>query len=224
MSVARAYKSQSGVSILVVPLAVSVLLLVGALVFGGWAFMQMQDYKDNTDAKIATAVDTAKAQEDQAKAAAFAEQEKSPLRTYKGPSSYGSVTIKYPKTWSAYIADTRNGSPFINGYFDPGTVPDVQAQSSVFALRVQLVQDSYSSILTTLAANVKQGKTTVKPYKVPKVPNVIGSRAEGLLLGGKTGSMVVIPLRNTTLEIWTEAPQFKGDFDKYILPNFSFAP
>jgi hypothetical protein len=199
-------------------------LLVSALGFGGWAFAQMLDYKNNVDAKVATAVDAAKAQEDQAKDAAFAEQEKSPLRTYTGPSAYGSVKIQYPKTWSAYVADGRNSSPFIDAYFYPGAVPDIQSQNSVFALRVQLVQDSYSSVINSLAGYIHQGKTTVRPYKSAKVPSVIGARIEGALPNNKSGSMVVIPLRNMTLKIWTEAPQFKADFDKYILPNYSFAP
>jgi hypothetical protein len=33
-----------------------------------------------------------------------------------------------------------------------------------------------------------------------------------------------LPLRSQTVKIWTEGSQYGGDFNKYILPNFSFSP
>jgi len=59
---------------------------------------------------------------------------------------------------------------------------------------------------------------------VPKVPGVIGVKVTGALGNGKSGTMVVIPLRNMTLKLWTEAPSFQQDFNTNILPNLSFAP
>ena len=215
---------QQGFSALVIPLVLTIGLLLAAIGFGAWAFMGMLDYKNNTDAKIASAVDTAKRAEDKVKDAAFAEQEKSPFRTYAGPTAYGSIKVKYPKTWSAYVIDTRGSSPFVDAYFYPGSVPDAQSPNSAFALRVQLVQDSYSNVLNSISSYVRQGQTKVRPYKAPKVPSVIGSRLDGRLPGNKSGSMIILPLRNMTLKVWTEAPQFKSDFDKNILPNFTFAP
>jgi len=213
-----------GFSILVIPLVLSILLLIGAAVFGGWAYSKMLDYKNNADAKIAAAVQVAKQQEDTAKDAAFAQAEKNPLRTYTGPGAYGSVTVSYPKTWSAYVADDTNSSPYIDGYFNPGVVPDVQGQSSAFALRVQVLQQSYSSAVASFTGNVQSGATKITPYHMPKVPNVIGVRAEGKLDGQTSGSMVILPLRNMTLEVWTETPATQSDFDNIILPNFTFAP
>ena len=220
----RKASSQSGMSPLALPLGISVVFLLAAVIFGGWAFMQMLDYKNNSDQKVQAAVAQAKQQEDKAKDAAFAEAQKQPLTVYKGPATYGSVTISYPKIWSAYIADTRTGSPFVDGYFYPGVVPDVQAQSSSYALRVEVVQNSYSDELRNFSSFVQQGKTKVSPFKAPKVPSVVGARVDGQLSGLKSGSMVLIPLRNMTLELWTEAPQFQDDFNNYILPNFTFAP
>lgn len=213
-----------GFSVLVIPLVLSILLLIGAAVFGGWAYGKMLDYKNNTDAKIAAAVQVAKQQEDVAKDAAFAQAEKNPLRTYTGPGAYGSVSVSYPKTWSAYVADDTNNSPYIDGYFNPGVVPDIQGQNSAFALRVQVVQQSYSNVISSFTGNVQQGTTKVTPYHMPKVPNVIGVRVDGKLQGQKSGSMVVLPLRNMTLEVWTETPSTISDFNNIILPNFTFAP
>jgi hypothetical protein len=213
-----------GFSILIIPLVVAVLFLIGAAAFGAWAYSKMQDYKNNVNSKVSAAVTIAKQQESTAKDAEFVQKEKLPLRTYTGPSAYGSVTIKYPKTWSVYVADDRNSSPFVDGYFFPSVVPDTQSPNSAFAVRIQVVQESYSSVLSTLADYVKQNKTQVTPYKSPNVPGVVGARVDGQLSGLKNGSMIVLPLRNMTLELWTEAPQFQDDFNKNILPNFTFSP
>jgi hypothetical protein len=215
---------ESGFSPLVVPLGLSVFFLIIAIVFGAWAYTQMLDYKNNSDAKVAVAVVQAKSDEDKVKDAAFAEAEKQPLKAYQGPESYGSVSVSYPKTWSAYVVDTRNSSPYIDGYFYPGSVPDVTGRNSVFALRVQVVQDTYSNVLANFSSFVKNGKLQVSPYAAPKVSNVIGVRMDGELTPTISGSMIVLPLRNMTLKVWTEAPQFENDFNSNILPNLTFRP
>ena len=227
MSNAPRTEQQSGVSVLALPLALAVLFLITAVIFGAWAFTQMQDYKNNVDAKVGVAVQQARQQEDAKQAALYAEEEKSPFRTYQGPAAYGSITVKYPKTWSAYVIDGRNNSPYIDGYFYPNTVPDTQAQSSAFALRVQVVQDSYSNVVNVASSAVQLGQTKIAPYSLPKVPNVVGSRIDGQLSTSssqKSGTMIILPLRNMTLEIWTESSSFQKDFENTILSNFTFAP
>jgi hypothetical protein len=198
--------------------------LIGVAVFAYWAYSGRQDYKDNVDAKVATAVASAKQEEGKLKDAQFAEAEKNPLKTYVGPSAYGSVTVQYPKTWSAYVADTDDTTPFVDGYFQPNVVPDISAQSSSFALRIQVVQNSYDSVLQTFQAQLKQGKVTVQPYALPKLPKTVGSRLSGAIAQDKQGDMVLLPLRDKTLKIWTESASFKSDFDNIILKNLSFSP
>lgn len=216
--------SQQGISVLAVPLALSVLFLIGAIAFGAWAYMHMQDYKNNVDAKVSTAVTQAKQQEDQAQQALYAQKEKSPYRTYKGPSAYGSILVTYPKTWSAYVVDDQNSSPYVNGYFYPNTVPDTQGQNAVFALRIQVVQDTYSGVLGQAQNLVQNKQATVEPYSLPKVSSVVGARVSGELPNQRTGTMVILPLRNMTLEVWTESADFQDDFQNIILPNLTFAP
>ncbi len=220
----RTRTPESGFSPLAVPFGLSVFFLVVAIVFGSWAYMQMLDYKNNSDAKVAVAVAQAKLDEDKVKDAAFAQAEKQPLTTYQGPSAYGSVSVSYPKTWSAYVIDTRSSSPYVDGYFNPSTVPDVNGSNSVFALRVQVVQDAYSDVVANFSSLVRNGKVAVSPYAVPKVSNVIGVRVDGQLTQKTNGSMIILPLRNTTLKVWTEAPQFENDLNTNILPNLTFRP
>jgi hypothetical protein len=216
---------ENGFSTLIVPFLGTVVLLVGAVTFGAWAYGKMLDYKDNVNSKVDAAVIMAKQQEATTKNAQFAQAEKYPLKTYTSSATYGSVVVKYPNTWSAYVIDDTNVTPYVDGYFYPNTVPDTQSPTADFALRMQILQDSYSSVLSNVQSDVQQGLTTVSPYKAPNVPNVVGSELVGQLPSiSRTGTMVVIPLRTLTLELWTEGPQFLTDFNNIVLPNFTFLP
>ncbi|HET7059792.1 MAG TPA: hypothetical protein VFH99_00520 [Candidatus Saccharimonadales bacterium] len=220
---------------LAVSLVLAIVLLVGAIAFGVWSFSGRQDYKNHTDAKIAAAVTVAKQQEGTAKDKQFAEEEKNPLKAYSGPQAYGSIILQYPKTWSGYVADSsssdNNSTTPVDGYFHPGVVPSITDQASVFSLRLQVLSQSYSQTLTDLnSAQQSQNPPTVKPYALPKVPNTVGVELTGTLPESsngndkKTGTMVILPLRSQTLELWTEGDQYTADFNNYILPNFTFSP
>lgn len=215
---------ERGFSVLVVPLVISFLLLIGAVVFGAWSYSNMLDYKNNVDAKINVAVAAAKVQESNTKDAQFAQAEKYPLRSYVSPAAYGNITVWYPKTWSAYVSDDTGANPYIDGYFDLNTVPDIQNQNNTYALRIQLLQQSYSQVLSQEQNFVQQGQATVVPYSLPKVHSVVGSLVTGQLTATTTGTMVILPLRNMTLTIWTDSPQYASDFNNIILPNFTFSP
>ena len=221
--------NQDGASGVGVSLVLTTVLLVAAIGFGAWAFTSRQDYKNNTDAKIATAVAAAKKQESAAKDKAFAEELKNPLQTYTGPSAYGSIVLKYPKTWNSYILDTSSsggGTP-IDAYFHPTSVPSIQDSNSVFSLRLKVLSQSYSQTVSGLTSGTDSSgvTTTVKPYALPKVPKAVGVKVTGAIPNSsKTGTMVILPVRSQTIEIWTETNQYLNDFNKYILPNFSFSP
>ncbi len=219
-------RNESGsIDPLLIPLVLAVLILIGVGVFATWAYSGRQDYKNNVDVKVATAVAANTKQVQTKDAGDYAEAAKNPLKTYVGPSAYGSVTVQYPKTWSAYVADTSGSSPFINGYFQPNIVPDITNQSSSFALRIQVVQDSYSTVMQTFQSQQQdQATVTVQPYALPKLPKNVGSKVVGAIQQNKQGEMVVLPIRDKTLEIWTESDSFKADFENIILANLSFSP
>ena len=214
----------SGVGI---SLILAVILLIAAICFGAWAFTSRQDYKNNTDQKIATAVTVAKQEESSAKDKEFVEKEKNPVRTYSGPQAYGSLIVHYPKTWSGIVDDTgKNSGALVNGYFYPNIVPSISDPNSSFALRIQVLNQSYAEVAKnyTELQQDKNKPVTITPYALPKLPKVVGMQLSGNLPNQKTGVMVVLPLRFETLLIWTEGSQFTGDFTNTILPQFSFSP
>jgi hypothetical protein len=219
----RVWDERGQLNVLLIPVILLTLLLIGAGTLAVWAFNERQVYKDHSDKKVAIAVEANTTTVQAKDASDFAEQAKQPLKTYVGPEAYGSVHISYPKTWSAYV-DTTGTATGLNGYFAPDVVPSISAPSSTFALRVQVLQTAYSHIVNQFSGLVKQGKITVAPYSLPKVPSIVGVRVDGQIATDKQGSMVVLPLRDKTLEISTEANAFLPDFNANILPNASFSP
>lgn len=219
------HNQDGAISGVVVSLVLSILLLLAAIGFGAWAYSSRQDYKNNTDAKIAVAVGQAKQQESAAKDAAFAEASKNPLKAYNGPEAYGSLVVNYPKTWSGYVDDTGQGNSLVDGYFAPGVVPAASGQNSIFALRVQVLNQAYAQTLQSFASQEQTGQLKAAAYALPKVPKVAGVELSGQFESDKpAATMVVLPLRSQTLEIYTQGTQYLNDFNNYILPNFSFSP
>jgi hypothetical protein len=199
-------------------------LLVGSLGFAGWAFTERQDYKNNSDEKVAAAVVLARQAESTKKDKQFAEEIKNPFRTYTGPQAFGSLIIKYPDTWSAYVDDTGRGNSSVDAYFHLGTVPAVTGEGSAFALRARVVAQSYDAAITSLRKLEKSGLVTVEPYALPLVPEAIGLKFSGEIKTGKSGTLIILPLRDETVQISTEGDEFISDFNDKILPNLSFAP
>lgn len=218
------HNQYGGISGLAISFILTVIVLVAALVFGVWAYQGRQDYKNNVDAKIATAVEIAKNQQAKELNIQFAHEEELPLTTYSGPQAYGSIVLNYPKTWSGYVDSSGQGDALVDGYFDPGVVPSISDQSSIFALRLQVLNESYPQILQQISSQSQQGQATITAYALPKLPKVVGVMVNGLLSNQQQGTMVVLPLRANTLELWTEGTQYLNDFNKNILPNFSFSP
>jgi hypothetical protein len=74
---------------------------------------------------------------------------------------------------------------------------------------------------------IQEGKATAAPYSLPKEPNITGTELTGainLSNPNSTGTLIMLPLRSTTLMIWTESNSYMPDFTKYILPNLTFSP
>ena len=211
-------------NILLIPVILLSLLFIGAAVFAVWAYGGRQDYKNNVSDKVATAVASNTKAIQAADATKYAEAAKEPLKTYVGPEAYGSAHISFPKTWSAYVVTATNGTNPIDAYFAPDVVPSVTDLASSFALRVQMTSQSYTQVISQFAQQVAKKTATINPYSLPKVPSVVGVRVDGQISQTKQGSMIILPVRDKTLKIWTESNTFSNDFNNNILANLTFSP
>lgn len=222
--------SQAG-STSVIIAVVSTILLIGVSVFAAWAFSGRQDYKNNVTPKINAAVDAAKTAQANQDKQKFDQEAKNPNKTYTGSSTYGSISFKYPKTWSAYV-DESNAQQPLEGYFYPDKVPGVQSNTA-YALRVELVSTAYAQVVQSLSSQVKQGKVRaaayVPPMMVGKANVQPGTRFDGAVVTNSTGtalqgSLIVIAVRDKTMEFSTQDPAFLPDFNNTILPSLNFIP
>lgn len=208
---------------LLIPLIISIVLLLGISGFAIWAFMERGTYKDKSDAIVAKEVELAKQETASEKDKEFVEKEKEPFKEYKGPSQFGSLHLSYPKTWSAFITEDGSSNQSIDGYMHPNYVPGLKSGTD-FALRFQVVDRSYDTEMKKFESKVKQGKVTVSPYRAKNVPDVLGSRVVGEINKGQNDTMVLFPLRDKTLIVWTESNQFLKDFDDNVLSALIFVP
>ncbi len=208
---------------LLIPLILTIILLVVSLGFGAWAFMQRQDYKNNVDSKIATASANAVTAAETKKDNEFIEREKQPLKSYASPSQYGSISIKYPKTWSAYIDESGKGSAGLDGYLNPNIVPGISTDTA-YALRIQVVDQNFADVVRSFDSAVKQGKAKSQAYQPVNVKGVVGVRIDGEIASKQQGIIVLLPLRDKTIKLYTQSDQYFADFNNNILPNFVFTP
>lgn len=219
------HNQNGAVNGVVISLVFAVILLLGAIAFGAWAFTSREDYKNNSDQKANIVAQKAVAQNSAAKDKQFAEEAKKPLKTYNGPEALGSLVIQFPKTWSGYVKSEGANNSGFDAYFAPGVVPPTDSENSVFALRVQVLAQSYADVLQTFSSQQQTGKLTISAYSLPKLPKVVGVKVTGEIPGRQTATtLVVLPMRSQTLEIQTDGTQYLSDFNDYILPNFSFSP
>jgi hypothetical protein len=214
--------NQKGSAALLGLLALSFVLFICAGAFGIWAYSGMQDYKDNTDKKIAAAVESAIKIEDVKKDKEADENEKKPLRTFKGSDTYGGLTIQYPKTWSAQVTQSDNGDP-LDGYFHPDVIPGIKPDIS-YALRVKIVSQNYDVVMKQYEGLITAGTVKSTPFRPTNVPTVLGVKLDGKVEGTKVVRMVLLKLRDKTIKISSESDKFYADFDNIILPNISFTP
>lgn len=215
-------KSRKPIGLIIAVVLLS-LAVVGAVGFAAWAVSERNVYKNESDQlsekAVAEATSALSAKKDQE----FAEKEKSPFKEYKGPAEYGGVSIMYPKTWSAYVVEDAGKSVPIDGYFHPNFVPGTQSKTA-FALRLEVAQRTYAEQVKRYEALAKSGKVKISPYTLPKVSGATGIRVDGEFEAKLNGSMVILPLRDKTVEISTLSPNFKADFDNTILANMTFTP
>ncbi|MEI6237723.1 MAG: hypothetical protein WCP03_03945 [Candidatus Saccharibacteria bacterium] len=212
---------------IIVLIALLGLLLISALGFGYWAFSSRQDYKNNSDQKATAAVKKANVEQKKTLEASFEEREKSPYKSYMTAVQYASVKIVYSKMWSSYFIEQTAGSGIlINGYMYPDFVPDIGTNDKTnYYLRFQVIDTQYNAEISRYASNIKSGKVTSTPFVPSQVQGaLVGVRLDGLIESKKAGSMVILPLRDKTIKIWTENQSALSDFNNVILKNLTYTP
>lgn len=196
------------------------LLSAGLGGFSVWAFANYQDQKNNTDAKIETAVTDAKEAQAETLEKQFIEREKQPYTKFNGPDDLGHVSFDYPKTWSVYIAKDGSGTSDYEAYMHPVNVPTVSTQQP-YATRVVISGRDYETTLRSYESLVKKGDLKRSPVTIN---GFTGIRLDGTFTKQRQGSSVIFKVRDKTLTISSDATAFRNDFDTVVLKSLDFNP
>ncbi len=196
---------------------ISTFVIIGLSVFAVafaalsvWAFVNYMDQKNNVDSKVSAAVTSAEKQLSDELEAKFIEREKEPLKSFSGPSDYGTLSFKYPKTWNVYISNDGAKGNGYEAYFSPSAVPSLNSTGSRYALHVAIVNETYEEVLGEYEALVKKGDLKTS---ATKAGGQNGTRLDGSFSKDIRGAAVVYKIRDKTAIIQTDADTFKADFD-----------
>ena len=154
---------------------VIVALSVFALLFAGlsvWAYVNYMDQKNNVDSKIGTAVTEAEKNLGDKLEADSIEREKEPLKSFTGPSDYGSLGFKYPKTWNTYVSNDGSRGNGYEAFFSPGSVPSIDSSSSRYALHVTTVNEDYEDVTEANSQFIDRSTGTYRCYVTDNQGNI----------------------------------------------------
>ena len=193
------------------------LLLIGAILLAYYFYSEYRALSSKFDSEVEAAVIDANKLLENELQAKFDEQEKNPYDTFTGPSDYGSLSFKYPKTWSVYIErDASNGGEF-RAYLHPKEIYPIDDDHKN-ALEVSIDTDTYENATGAFSDLVKDGDLTTS---VIKINGEDATRYDGKFSDDITGSLVIIKIRDKIAIIRTDAEIYRDDFNK-ILETITF--
>lgn len=203
---------------MVVPLIMSVILTIILGFFSVKYYNDFKTQKTEVDAIVAQAVESATAQQADELNADFEQRLKSPHEKYTAASEFNAVAVTYPRTWSSYVETSDSGGTALDGYFHPGTVPGATSGQK-YALRLTLERADYAETVDDWQRDVESGELKANAITVN---GIRGIKLSGLLDKDTTGVMVILPIRDKVLLIWTESNLYEDDFNQIIIPKLKF--
>lgn len=219
----RKLDNVGAVSPLLLGLIAVILMLVVALFYGLNQKSKVSDYEENLEKKVATGVEAQKKLISEQKQAEFDEREKAPYKFWTSPTQYGSIKVGFPKTWSYYLSlsdETGGGDKEVDLYAHPDYVPGLGGESK-YALRLTLESTDYNQALEQYRRDSDEKKLSISTIQNS---NVSGVKIRGSIRDKVNGTMVLFPIRDKVLSVWTESPDYEADFENIVLKNLSFIP
>lgn len=212
-------RQKGAINLLIIPIIVLSLAVIGSGAFAYWSYGKYQDFKKNTDQKIAVAVADERLKEQQRLEADFAEREKQPLRKFTGPGNFGSLSVMIPRTWNVYVDKDGSDGEF-QAYFNPNVVwPTVD--TTLDALHISITNEAYEEVLDNYESLLREGLLKATPVKMKAGD---GMRLDGFFEDYMEGSKIVFRLRDKTVQLTAESKEYVDDFDNTILPNMTYIP
>jgi len=140
---------------------------------------------------------------------------------FTGPDDYGRFGFYHPCTWSIYISQPARGGGNFEAIFHPRQV--VAGGGEVYALRFQILNQSYDNVISSRSGQVTAGRLTQSTFSNTINPGQItqyeisGMRFDGEMVPGVPGgSEVIFRIRDKTAIVRTDSGLFREDFNRLI--------
>lgn len=213
-------RGRGGVNI---PAIMAVVMLVLAIGLGALAIVYINKFnkaQTNVNQQKNEAADIAKAEQKKIDAKEFAEAAKKPFRTYQAPGVLGAIKVEFPKDWNVYAVEDETKTTQLDVYMYPGVVRAPQSTTEPYAFRIKLENSLYTETLQKYQKEVEKGTLTAKSVTVS---GITGTRLEGKIDRNRTGVLILLPIRDKTLFLWTESNNYLNDYNG-IIERISISP
>ncbi len=139
----------------------------------------------------------------------------SPFRDYKAPDFYGNFVIKFPKNWNAYVTEDQSSETQVNLLLHPNAVKlDKSLKVDNYAFRALLINRPEAQIFTDhFQSGVKSGKLV---QKSTTVSGIGATWLDGKFDSTHNGIIVLVPVRDKTLEFITDTHDYIPEFDQIL--------
>lgn len=137
-----------------------------------------------------------------------------PFRDYRAPDFYGNFDLKFPKNWNAYVIEDQSSEVQVNLTLNPDAVKQVAStQVNKYAFRAKLINKPEANLLAEYTDLLKTKKVTQQPTSVSGIGGVW---IDGQLDTHRNGVVVLIPVRDKTLEFITDTHDYLPEFNQIL--------
>lgn len=211
-------ESKLGYYIVIALFVIISLVLLGTTI---WSYSRFADERDNTDKKVVAA--EARAREDQRVETTLELEEanKLPFRTYLGPANLSGIKVSYPKSWSAYVDEANSSATVELALTLHPNIIQAFSVDSRYAFRLELVDSPYSDVTLQYERLVETQQIQAQGFELLETTGV---RFDGEISNAVFGTMIILPIRDKSLKVWTESNDYLDDFETIVTENLEFNP
>lgn len=178
-----------------------------------WAFMAKNTAEDTVNQQIEEAVAAARQAQAAEDAAAEKARAESVTRSYTAPPVFGTLTVAFPKPWNIYVEENEGSKQQLNGFIHPDVVQARKNQDINYAFRFVLERELYTKSLDGFERDIDQGKVRANAVTVS---GISGTRLTGEIERDRSGTLILLPVRDKTLRLWTYGTDFLSHYNTIV--------
>ncbi len=205
-------------SLPLVPILISIIGLT-TVIFAGlflYYYSQAKTATNILDQAKKEASTAARAEQKKADSAAQEVALESPFRSYQAPDEFGSFNVKFPKNWSARLAESAPGQVQVNLSVNPDFIRYKDDVTQPVALRVRLIKQNINAFIAEFEDAIKTGAV--------KKSGIVVSGQNGIALTGHYTDpsqggfvrLVAVPVRDKVLVFTCENGLYTSQFDATV--------